>query len=70
MSQSIAMHLTPDELSIILCCLDEVRITNRREAQRALFERLSKSLRRAMPREYEQAVVAGDFSPLPEPADK
>lgn len=64
MSQSITTHLTPDEISVILVCLEGVNITNRRDMQKALFERLSKSLRRAMPREYALAIEAGDFSPL------
>lgn len=64
MSRSIAVHLTPNELLMIVACMDEVSITDHRPEQLALHERLLKSLRRAAPDQYQFAVDSGAIYPL------
>lgn len=61
----MAVHLKPSDLGIILVALSEVRITDAREAQVELYDRLKKSLKRADPDGYqslmENDVIPGDL---------
>lgn len=56
------IHLSPEEIVLILAAMNEVNFLDRRAEQNALFARLSASLERKDPALYQAALAAQAFN--------